>query len=254
MFRFFRKIRLKPFHENKVTRYILYGLGEIILIVIGILIAMEIGNWNEQRKIRQLEQVYLEGLRSEFGQNKTKLENLISVNRLNYEEARQISHFISEGEFPDEKQLSKHLYNAFSYEISYNPNNSLLNEIISAGYLKYISNGVLRQELTSWESVIQGIHRQEASLRDQRENVIDIFRSGAGSMRTILEGAGVAVEEMGLVKSDKSISNVEVLRSREFENSLLPYILTGMATETSHYNPLLDKINHILKLIDAETE
>ena len=50
MLRFFRRIRQKLLSENKFDKYLLYALGEIFLVVIGILIALQINNWNENRK------------------------------------------------------------------------------------------------------------------------------------------------------------------------------------------------------------
>ena len=49
MINFFRKIRQKLLAENRFTKYLLYGIGEIVLVVIGILIALQINNWNEER-------------------------------------------------------------------------------------------------------------------------------------------------------------------------------------------------------------
>ncbi len=49
MIRFFRKLRLNMLNENRVSRYILYALGEILLVVIGILIALQVNNWNSER-------------------------------------------------------------------------------------------------------------------------------------------------------------------------------------------------------------
>ena len=50
MIKFFRNIRRRLLRENRFTRYLLYAIGEIILVVIGILIALQINNWNEKRK------------------------------------------------------------------------------------------------------------------------------------------------------------------------------------------------------------
>ena len=50
MIKFFRKIRQKLLAENKISKYLIYAFGEIILVVIGILIALQINNWNEGRK------------------------------------------------------------------------------------------------------------------------------------------------------------------------------------------------------------
>ncbi|WP_445748337.1 DUF6090 family protein [Polaribacter sp.] len=55
MIKFFRKIRQNLLTENKTSKYFKYAIGEIILVVIGILIALQINNWNEQQKIRTYE-------------------------------------------------------------------------------------------------------------------------------------------------------------------------------------------------------
>ena len=50
MIKFFRKIRYDLMKQNKMSKYFKYAIGEIILVVIGILIALQINNWNEDRK------------------------------------------------------------------------------------------------------------------------------------------------------------------------------------------------------------
>jgi hypothetical protein len=55
MLHFFRKIRQKLLRQNRVTRYLAYAVGEILLVVIGILIALQVNNWNESRKSRSFE-------------------------------------------------------------------------------------------------------------------------------------------------------------------------------------------------------
>ena len=50
MIKFFRKIRQNLLSEGKTEKYLKYAIGEIVLVVIGILIALQINNWNENRK------------------------------------------------------------------------------------------------------------------------------------------------------------------------------------------------------------
>ena len=62
MIKFFRKIRQRLLTENKFSKYLLYAIGEIILVVIGILIALQINNANELKKQRNEEKVILSGI------------------------------------------------------------------------------------------------------------------------------------------------------------------------------------------------
>ena len=62
MIKFFRRIRQQLLTDKKISKYLLYAIGEIVLVVIGILIALQINNWNEKRKIKHKETVILKEL------------------------------------------------------------------------------------------------------------------------------------------------------------------------------------------------
>ena len=62
MIKFFRKIRQKMLTENKFSKYLIYAIGEIILVVIGILIALSINNLSNHNKDRKLEKQYISSL------------------------------------------------------------------------------------------------------------------------------------------------------------------------------------------------
>lgn len=55
MIKFFRHIRQKLLSENKFSKYLLYAIGEIALVMIGILLALQVNNWNEESKEREVE-------------------------------------------------------------------------------------------------------------------------------------------------------------------------------------------------------
>jgi len=74
MIKFFRKIRQNLLSEGKTGKYLKYAIGEIVLVVIGILIALQINNWNENRKNQKLELEYLIGIKSNLNDDITELE------------------------------------------------------------------------------------------------------------------------------------------------------------------------------------
>ncbi|HAV54672.1 MAG TPA: hypothetical protein DCX41_07055 [Aequorivita sp.] len=251
MLRFFRRIRQNLLAEKKFTKYLFYAFGEIILVVIGILIAFAINNANQKRLTVKNEVTYLMGLKEEFQTSKLKLKELIAVNQDNYNGAKQILAYTGDpSAVPSEEEFSKVLYSTFSTDIAFNPNNSLLQEIINSGNLKNLSNPELRIQLTNWISTIEDIRRQEEELGIQRIKVLDMFRTNDYSLRTIFEKVGVS-ESIGLPSTDVTESNLSLLDSKEFENNVLMFIITSYATEEVHYRPLMQDLDKILKLIDG---
>lgn len=66
MIKFFRHIRQRLLTENKFSKYLLYAIGEIFLVVVGILIALQINNWNELRKTHLQDLEFLNNLKVEL--------------------------------------------------------------------------------------------------------------------------------------------------------------------------------------------
>ncbi|MGA8853713.1 MAG: DUF6090 family protein [Christiangramia sp.] len=253
MINFFRKTRRRLLLKKKFSKYLLYAIGEITLVVIGILIALAINNWKENQTVLKREQFYLSGLKEEFLDNKIKLQNLMEVNQLNYQNSQKLAILLGENEkLPAEEDLSQMLYHSFSYDLAYNPNNSFLKELINSGRLEDISNPDLRRKLTAWESFFQSLSNQENALRLQREKVVDLFRGNNASIRTILDQSGISSTVLELPPANTNFSNLDIVKTREFENNLLIFVLTGIATEKSQYKPLFKEINIILDLIEKE--
>ncbi len=82
MIKFFRKIRQNLLLENKTGKYLKYAIGEILLVVIGILIALSINNWNEQRKTNELLNLYQENIVFELEQDLKHLSELDSLSKM----------------------------------------------------------------------------------------------------------------------------------------------------------------------------
>ena len=149
MIKFFRKIRYDLMEKNKTGKYLKYAIGEIILVVIGILIALQINNWNEERKNKIKESVYLEGIKSDLARDIKYIQFLIPKNSTwtqNYAKldslAKLKSNKIFEIEFSEIFNLSRQIYTFYPRVGSYS---SLISEN-SAGL---ISNKELLMQLKS---------------------------------------------------------------------------------------------------------
>lgn len=115
MIKFFRKIRQKMLTENKFSKYLIYAIGEIILVVIGILIALSINNWNEERKYRNLEIVTL--IEIQKGLKQAKKENERSENA-NLETIKSYEVLLDhiEKKTPYNESLNFHFSNLLSWQ------------------------------------------------------------------------------------------------------------------------------------------
>ena len=85
MIKFFRKIRQKLLSENKFRKYLTYAIGEIVLVVIGILIALQINNWNENRKIKQSGKEYLKEIYKDLKIEISNIDEILNSLSTQYE-------------------------------------------------------------------------------------------------------------------------------------------------------------------------
>lgn len=81
MIKFFKKIRQNLLYERKTGKYLKYAVGQIILVVIGILIALKINNWNESNKKRNLKKEYVVSLKTDLVKDTSQLNNRLKQNK-----------------------------------------------------------------------------------------------------------------------------------------------------------------------------
>lgn len=146
MIKFFRQIRQNLLSEGKTTKYLTYALGEIVLVVIGILIALQINNWNENRKVKKLEaQIYTE-LKSDLLQTRNDINEAISKHREIFKSSQQLITDIY-----DKKSNSQTMYEALtssSAEFQIIPKTSAFENLKNIG-LNTLSNDSLRIAITN---------------------------------------------------------------------------------------------------------
>ena len=81
MIKFFRKIRQNLLMENKTGTYFKYAIGEIVLVVIGILIALSINNWNETNKNEREQIVFLNNLKNDLKNDLIQLDQILKFQK-----------------------------------------------------------------------------------------------------------------------------------------------------------------------------
>jgi hypothetical protein len=261
MIKFFRKIRQNLLMENKTSKYFKYAIGEIVLVVIGILIALQINNWNEFRKERSKEQKILVELHSQFEDNLVQLEDKIHQRKLIIRSSKRVLELIDTKTMVPMDTLTL-ILSPLILSPTFDP---IDNEIMTAENLQLIRNDSLRHYLTTFSSGIVDFKDQESEWVDIYRNItlehlIDLGISRNIGVSFFLSRDNLSffkdkstIEEIN-IKGSKTLPAVEaILSDKKLEEILANAFLLNMGLnwESEGYSK---KIKTILKLIEKEIE
>ena len=159
MIKFFRKIRLNLMEQNKTRKYFKYAIGEIILVVIGILIALQINNWNENRKAEYEEQKILKQLKNEYQKNLNQLDEKIYMRDKMTLASAGILNYI---DHPEKYNRDSLIY--YSFRLTQEPTfDPIQNDLVVSGKLRSIQNDSLIILLSNWTSDVYQVQELETS-------------------------------------------------------------------------------------------
>ena len=155
MIKFFRKIRQNLLMENKTGKYLKYAIGEIILVVIGILIAIQLNEWrNDSINTKQKQKVLL-ALKSEFEANLTQLDTVYYYQTNTLNALKKTMNLIDSINYITDDEVFIETILDMRYEWSYNPTNGALRSAVSSGDIHLIDSERLIELLFSWEDLVK---------------------------------------------------------------------------------------------------
>ena len=172
MIKFFRKIRQNLLMENKTGKYFKYAIGEIVLVVIGILIALQVSNWNEKRNNANAEVIILQDLNTELKSNITSLENIIYEHQNSLNAAIEVRSLIKDSirliTMSNENLNS--ILKTMNYNWTYDPKLGILNSTINSGKMDLIQNKEIRYMLSSIQESIIDANESTEEIGNMRRN------------------------------------------------------------------------------------
>lgn len=169
MIKFFRKIRQNLLSEGKTGKYLKYAIGEIILVVIGILIALQINNWNELNKQRAKEVQFLKNLQSDLIFEESELDRYIGIRESIVNSAQiALEHF--NGKPVENIQIFNfHIFSVGIWQEFQRNNNTFL-ELLNSGNLTIISNDSIKNGLLNLDLIHKKIISNREHLRNDMEH------------------------------------------------------------------------------------
>jgi hypothetical protein len=172
MIKFFRKIRQNLLSEGKTSKYFKYAIGEIILVVIGILIALAINNWNNERLNGLEAEVIKKNINHEFAKNQLILTKTIAI----YEDSFNANLSLVELIGMNREELLEHnldsLFNS-SWEFDYYfPTSKSFDNVLQSGggHIKLLENVELKNTLMDWTSKIEQLRNYDELITNWQNN------------------------------------------------------------------------------------
>ena len=257
MIKFFRKIRQNLLTENKTSKYFKYAIGEIVLVVIGILIALQINNWNEQRKENQKEQAILKRLKKEFISNRKQLFNKIELRNTIIDSSRKLLEYFDTPE--NVKRDSIFVYLSRIQPPTFDP---IQNDLVSSGNIEILKNEALKELLVNWSTdVIQLQEVEQIFLKFCEErlfpylNEVDIQRDMMYTYwKSIPENLLESRQVENLIPGESKLikrSTKELLSDPKLEGKIA-WALTLNMFNNQESETLMKRINTILKVLEKE--
>lgn len=185
MLKFFRRLRQNLPAENRLGRYLLYAAGEIILVVIGILLALQINNWNEHRKDLRKEQLILQNLKENLEFNLEELVQTMESTREGYMASFQLLELIEPEPTVDVTQKADSLLAVIEGYYTYDPATGVMDEIINSGQLNSIQNQELKNQISKWSRMLTDTQKNMDIANDHLYQVLLVYLMEEVNFRNI---------------------------------------------------------------------
>ncbi len=261
MFRFFRNLRRGVALNKNTRRYLLYALGEILLVVIGIVIALQIDNWNEWRQEREDEQIVLRQLRDDYRANLEQLEQKMEMRNSIIHAALSILRAMDHPGEVSRDTLIGHL-TVLLVDPTFDP---IENDLSTSGDLRLITNQDLKRMLSNWTADIVGVRELEQNWSDIVFQQLQPVLTDLGISRDLADyftndldvdwslAAGARLQQQDIGASTQGATALEITGSKELEG-LVSFAITYNATANLQSEILHKRIEEILGLLDQEIE
>lgn len=165
MINFFRKIRKKLADNNQFFKYSRYAIGEIVLVVVGILIALQINTWNRARQDQNEAHKILLSLKHEIETNKSIIDVSIDFYRKRLNAIKRIRILFNANQKVTLDSLEVMISN-IATDWKYEPVNSIIESIVSSGKIDLIENDSVKNALKYWNT---GMNKHDELYKSQDE-------------------------------------------------------------------------------------
>ena len=242
MLKFFKRIRQQLLSENKFSKYLMYAIGEIVLVVIGILIALQVNNANESRKSNlELDKIN-QNLLQEFESNQKALNTALQGLKWTKSGGLKILSLIGKSETELEGTNIDSLIETSLFWPTWKPTNFVLNELKSTGKLSLLKNSKVKELLFEYERQSENVNDWNRRMEKSSQGIVDYIKNN-GSLRNVNHN------RISIKKSNLDFNNIGLFSDLKFENQIDEKVLYSQFLES-----VFEETNILINQILIETE
>ncbi len=233
--------------ENKFSKYLIYAIGEIILVVIGILIALQVNNQNQIKNEKKALKNYLEKIAVNVKSDIKVAEFMIQTRTQQSLLCAQATELISKKDWSDQQEITKAVF-AMIIEQPLNFNRSGFESLKNSGYLQHLDDFEIEELIYNYYNAVDKVIFEETSLQVWA-NDLDLELHKSGFFSSWLE-----LEKRPNQKMREAVGNyTDKLTEHKGNDIVLSILYRGFlftAELTSFYEEQVTYGNELLKVIE----
>ena len=245
MIKFFRNIRKNLLSEGKTGKYLKYAIGEIILVVIGILIALQVNNWNQKELEKKEARILLKNLQNDFQKDTIQLQSLIKDAELRVRGIDSIAALLKNVEQDDLNKFIQLQFNLFNFGV-FQSNQSTYDEAISSGTMKLLANDDLKYKILTYYRRLIMDNNDQIMTKSRSEHILPYLNNNIFNTKEFCFG-------MFGTMNDLPSLDLKALSSNQDYFGIL--VTSKMALfQIGQWRDELDTASEILKELNKEIE
>ncbi len=239
MIPFFRKIRKKMADDNKPIKYMRYAIGEIVLVVIGILIALQINIWNEERKSKKTAKNYIEKIKNDIILDTLEINGWIVSSNAKMQEVESYYLFFKSRDWTIQQIIDSCVSTGY---IRYIPKNSTYNDMLSSGNSTLLDENI-RKELSE-------LMQDQDYTRIVLSRIIDDMKVNLHNAESFLDLDGDSINFYPILGVEPT--KKELVQGLKYYHNLLESFEEANGFINSSGNNIKRRSKRIIQMIDEQ--
>ncbi|MCA0154414.1 DUF6090 family protein [Winogradskyella vincentii] len=236
-------------------KYFKYAIGEILLVVIGILIALQINNWNEDRKARKQEIKYLKNLQIDVLTELKNNDTIIDFRANKAKAAARLLNFKKLNTATDIFELEGTIQTVFWWT-TFIPTNNTYKELLSSGNLNYLKNDSIKNYLLELDKKYVEIDNAEHHMRSEYDKYLYDVAILNGDMLNVMdlqlsaENGEILLKDPSQIPIDAIVPQYQtLLKDKTFTNGVKLSIMNNIFIKNFHVELTdhLEKLNQLIQ-------